>query len=1050
VGGPLRRHPSRHRGGSAWTRVPLAGLALAISVLAVTAVPGGAADVTPPVVLSVDNASGVSYTTAKLSGSVERPADPDPSFDADCEFEYVINTQFLGTGFKNATPAPCNVDPLTTPGPNPVSAELSGLRPGAEYHFRLTASNAGGSDSLVAAATFTTTAVTPPSATIATPTAVTASSAHFSGQINPQLGSGDPGLYEVKWRFQCTPQCLDSAGQPLSGPPIPADNSAHAVAADATLEPNTVYRVSLVAANAGETATAGPLTFATDPVPPLARTLGAAAGVDSAQLGAKVNPFNSIVTYQFEWGSTTAYGNLAPAAPESLSTADSTFHVVAEQISGLAPQTTYHYRVHVTNTETGEEAFGVDRTFTTLPIPAPPAPCPNAASRAGASAGLPNCRAFEFATPGLGDSSPVGWPGIVVEGVRADGSAVAFLSGDAPADAEGSTATTNTLLASRGPAGWTTKSLSAPTPLASGTDFGDRRSTVGISSDLSQSVLWSNQPLAGSASPPGTNLFLRRADGSFRVLTEIGAPTFSAGGDLAGASQDFTHLFIVSTVKQLGTDPVAGGNTYEWVNGQLRLVTILPGPGEEPAPAGGSLPDGALPPVSDDGSKALFKAVGLKDLFLRIDGSQTVEVSASQRNIDPDPNPTAEAIAAGISADGSEVLFTSASELTEDAYTGRTGGLANDRGADLYSYDVVSGKLTDLTVDENPADVAAGADVEQVVGASRDASYIYFVAHGNLAPGATSGERNLYVEHEGEIDFVGTDPAAGSASSAPFYVTPDGHHAAFATTEPQTGYDNDGFAEVYRYTFGSGLECASCRPSGEPPSGSALIAGRALSDDGSRVFFQSDDAVLPAARSGGSHVYEYEAGQIHLLTPGDGAPAVLVGASASGDDIFIAAFEELSPRGQGAVFAIYDARVNADVPPPVPVVGCQGETCRGSGSTAAGAVGAGSASFEASAKVAIAGPKSVKGPKAQLRVIVPGRGDLTISGRGLKSLKKQVSGVGSVPITLTLKPVAEEKRQRVGSFKTEVGVLFKSSGGEISRADLSFKFEASAKRKGKK
>ncbi len=47
--------------------------------------------------------------------------------------------------------------------------------------------------------------------------------------------------------------------------------------------------------------------------------------------------------------------------------------------------------------------------------------------------------------------------------------------------------------------------------------------------------------------------------------------------------------------------------------------------------------------------------------------------------------------------------------------------------------------LTDLTVDTNPADVATGANVEQVVGASRDASYVYFVATGNLASGADLG-----------------------------------------------------------------------------------------------------------------------------------------------------------------------------------------------------------------------------------------------------------------------------------------------------------------------
>ena len=61
-----------------------------------------------------------------------------------------------------------------------------------------------------------------------------------------------------------------------------------------------------------------------------------------------------------------------------------------------------------------------------------------------------------------------------------------------------------------------------------------------------------------------------------------------------------------------------------------------------------------------------------------------------------------------------------------------------DKGADLYSYDVETDELTDLTVDKDIADKETGAGVEHILGASRDASYVYFVATGNLAPGATS------------------------------------------------------------------------------------------------------------------------------------------------------------------------------------------------------------------------------------------------------------------------------------------------------------------------
>ncbi len=675
------------------------------------------------------------------------------------------------------------------------------------------------------------------------------------------------------------------------------------------------------------------------------------------------------------------------------------------------------------------------------------AACPNESSRVGASAGLPDCRAFELATPGLEGAAPSAWPEVSVQGVRADGSALAFTVAGAPVAAEGSTATTSTILASRGAAGWSTRSLSPPTPFAGGTYFGDAPSTVGLSADLTQSVVWSNQPLAGPGSPTGANLYLRRADGSFVALTRVGAPASNPGAALSGASRDFSRLFFTTTVKQLEEDPLLNGNTYEFSAGQLRLVTILPeSSGEEPAPAGGALAQGALSAVSEDGRQVIFKANGYPGLYLRSGGTESVEVSKSQRT-PPDLNSPANVIPAGISSDGSVVLFTSASELTDDAYTGEAGGVPTDAGHDLYSYDVATRELTDLTVDTDPADVATGADVEAVLGASPEASYVYFVARGDLAPGATSGERNLYVTHAGTTRFVATDPVPGE----PFYVTPDGLHAAFASSAPQGAYDNAGFSEAYRYTYGGGIECASCRPGGEAPEAGASIPGRALSDDGSRLFFQSADQIVPAAQSGRSNVFAYEDGEVHLLTPGAAAAAVLVGAGATGDDVFIATFQELSPQGQGPAFAIYDARVDAQVPVPAGAgPGCQGEGCRGASPPAPGVPGAGTAGFEAPGRISAPALKVVKGSKIALRVIVPAAGRLTVVGRGLDPLESLPTKAGATTLTLALKPGAERKRKKRGVFRTEAEILFRSAAGEVSRADVELGFEGPRKKKSHK
>ncbi len=665
--------------------------------------------------------------------------------------------------------------------------------------------------------------------------------------------------------------------------------------------------------------------------------------------------------------------------------------------------------------------------------------CPNETSRVGPSAALPDCRAYELATPGLNSSAPGGWPAVAVPGVRADGTAIAFLGAGTPFEAEGATAAAPVILARRGDLGWSTRSLSAPTPLASGTYFGAAASTLGVSEDLLQSVLYSDQPLAGPTSPTGANAYLRRADGTILALTKVGAAGFDPSAMLDGASRDFSRLFLKTTVKQpvVGIeDSLLNGNTYEYSAGQLRLVTILPEPsGEEAAPAGGALVGGALPPVSEDGTRVLFKANGYPGLYLRSDAVKSVEVSKSQRSL-PDPDPPAEAVPVGISADGSKVLFTSVAKLTDDPGVGPT----DDTGTDLYSYDVDAKVLTDLTPD------ATGADVEAVPGVSPDASFVYFVARGDLATGGTSGQRNLYVEHDGEIDFVATDPEP----AAHFYVTPDGRHAAFTSKAPQSAYDNAGLAEAYRYTFGEGIVCGSCRPGGELPAAGASLAGRSLSDDGARLFFQSADAILPAAQSAVPNVYEYAGGQPFLLSPGEGAPAILLGASASGDDVFIASFEELSPQGQGKVFGIYDARVGAVVPVAEESPSCQGEGCRGPSSPAAPEVGASSAGFEAPSKVAAPEALSVNGSKVRLRVIVPGSGELQVGGRGFAPFKRQTGAAGSVAFALNLRQGADRKRKRFGIFRTEAEVSFRSAAGAISRAGVALTFTGSSQRGGKK
>jgi hypothetical protein len=95
--------------------------------------------------------------------------------------------------------------------------------------------------------------------------------------------------------------------------------------------------------------------------PPIVAT-GSASAVttSSATLHGTVNPDNLPTTYHFEWGTTTAYGH----STASLSAgSDYAVHAVAAAISGLAPDTTYHFRIVAANAI--GTSLGADRTFKT-------------------------------------------------------------------------------------------------------------------------------------------------------------------------------------------------------------------------------------------------------------------------------------------------------------------------------------------------------------------------------------------------------------------------------------------------------------------------------------------------------------------------------------------------------------------------------------------------------------------------------------------------------------------------------------------------------------
>jgi hypothetical protein len=490
------------------------------------------------------------------------------------------------------------------------------------------------------------------------------------------------------------------------------------------------------------------------------------------------------------------------------------------------------------------------------------------------------------------------------------------------------------------------------------------------------------------------------AAGCGRCSEHEDAPAF------AGASSEFGHVLFEANDSLVAGAPGGGvQNLYESAAGQVHLVGFLP---DNEVPADGATAGAGIEAsgenagelthaISQDGEDVLFEATadgGVPDaqqqgdieLYDRIDGSKTVEVSAPAPGAQSSKCETEAGVCSAqsaqfwaASADGSAVYFTSKAALTKESHTGPE---PEDPGNDLYRYDLESRTLTDLTPDvynHKPPEETDGARVLGVVGASEDGSYVYFVAEGRLTEGAPEGGPNLYVWHGapaegGSVQFIAAlaGPSeleqenielmiqgAGTPynsdvedwtrwpSEAQAYVTPDGRHLAFMSTEPLTGYENKDKAgeavhEVFEYSAESGqLTCASCDPGGGQPLGSAFIGAtlgertstpfhkpRSLSNDGSRLFFSSPDA-LAGVTGGSVKVFEYEDGTIQLISGAEaGGEAVFLDASASGDDVFFATRERLAPTDTDELLDVYDARVDGGLPTSSQLPSCEGITCQ--------------------------------------------------------------------------------------------------------------------------
>ena len=772
----------------------------------------------------------------------------------------------------------------------------------------------------------------------------------LEGSVNPEGG-------ETQYHFEY----VDEADFKASG--FAHATSTTAGSLPASLEVQTVqahvvdlptsetFYYRLVASNAESVSPAvgRESTFQSLPAATIDGEFATEVASGSATLTVEVNALGSSTEYSLEYGvggvdEHTLTGSIGNG------TTDIT---ASRHLQELAAATTYHYRFAVHNSL--GTALGREQTFTTQ-------------SQGGSSA-LIDGRAWELVSPADKHGALIEPPeqGGQVQ-AAANGGGITYMT-------EGGSVTENPqgkferaqVLSRRGPDGWSTEDLTLPQRLPENGEPAEALYHVFneyhlFSPDLSSAAVEPQEDGTPLLAPGVTErtLYLREnSDGSFMPLVspaDVPSGTKIEETNLRGFANPWQMHFLAATpdlahvvfetpmaltpeaIKEESIEerrsknesgPVQQ-NLYEWSEGKLQLVNILPETDEHetahapdevahgrfPAPfvtlagvvAEKSLPYGGRPrAVSSDGRRVAWTwgypyGTAYAGLYVRdMVEERTVRVGGGG------------AVFQDMNNEGSKIFYL--------------------ENGDLYVYDFETGVSTDLTADHGVSEPNGGVQ-DMVTDVSENGSYVYFVSTGVLADGGVRGRDNLYVSHETNEGWSTThiatlsDADRSSWYAAPFSdeepqlddvtsrVSPNGRFLVFMSEEPLTGYDNTDAnsgapdEEVYLYDAQTNkLVCTSCDPTGARPTGvfdqgeellvdrngawdeeadaqggvAHWLAGsvpgwdglqkqpptyqpRYLSDSG-RTFFNSPVALVPGDTNGLEDVYEFEPAGVGGCSP---------------------------------------------------------------------------------------------------------------------------------------------------------------------------------------
>ena len=356
--------------------------------------------------------------------------------------------------------------------------------------------------------------------------------------------------------------------------------------------------------------------------------------------------------------------------------------------------------------------------------------------------------------------------------------------------------------------------------------------------------------------------------------------------------------------------------------------------------------------ASEDGGRVYFQTIEslvASDTDARTDvyersGTTTTLISTGPTG----GNGAFNAFFAGTSADGSRVFFGTSERLVagdndsqSDVYE-RTGGVttlvstgpAGGNGAQGAFFDGASDDGASVFFHTNEKLVAGDTDSQADVyqraagtttllstgpaggnglfpalfdGSSADGTHVYFDTDETLAPGDSDASQDVYERFGATTTLMSTGPAGGNGAAPAYFdaVSRDGARVLLSTDEALVGTDTDAQFDVYERA-GATTTLVSTGPAGGNGASDALFAG--ISNDGGRVFFQTDEQLVSGDSDAQVDVYERSSGTTAQVSAGgNGAfDATFAATSADGGHVFFETEEALTAGDTDAQVDVYE------------------------------------------------------------------------------------------------------------------------------------------------